>query len=552
MDLDAYDAYRHNDATPFLFNVLDYFFSDKKHEYKHAVAKKHYDNAIRERHTYNATRVFKIMTGTTLVNKKIVTHQKIDNEWTYYIRTTYYQRVQRFIRSTKRNTTPQTPENKTPITTNPNITPYGVLQTETDDDTVSTKSAEPPPHAPKSTHTTPLPISSPAQPSNSQMIQQISSSPHTHLSSDNSDSVNKATVIQHVQQLEANLNQAVASLKDDNSDQSTNAALEDIHKKLFQTMVQPVITQLQTTEKQIHDFFAEQQTKFTAISERLFAKESTLDNAIKQYHTQTQRLEEILFSANNCEQEFKRNNDYLKTRTTVLKKKLEQLDQYEQRVTDVINKADTYLDSHVSKESQIEQLQQQVDRMLAFNTTSTSNPIPDTDDISIKTDKLISKVKHIKNNTRILAQQHEEEYDILNDRILKMEHMMNTIQKGNKPRINKKKHTPQFTSSSDSMSSTENASTSNVYSTPFRTQSAYYEPSHNTSPIVSKYGPNMDYLRKNVNITCTDTEQILDFYTKLRLAVEKGGIHIIPIEDITKSQSIARILPHQTKSDRQL
>ena len=49
----------------------------------------------------------------------------------------------------------------------------------------------------------------------------------------------------------------------------------------------------------------------------------------------------------------------------------------------------------------------------------------------------------------------------------------------------------------------------------------------------------MDYLRKKSHITCSDTNQILEFYIKLRLAISKGGIHLKPIEDITRDDSIA-------------
>ena len=61
--------------------------------------------------------------------------------------------------------------------------------------------------------------------------------------------------------------------------------------------------------------------------------------------------------------------------------------------------------------------------------------------------------------------------------------------------------------------------------------------------------PNMDYLRKNVNITCSNQDQILEFYIKFRLAVQKGGIYIIPIEDITKSAGIALTMPHYSSED---
>lgn len=59
----------------------------------------------------------------------------------------------------------------------------------------------------------------------------------------------------------------------------------------------------------------------------------------------------------------------------------------------------------------------------------------------------------------------------------------------------------------------------------------------------------MGYLRKNFNITCSHQDQILEFYIKFRLVVQKGGIHILPIEDITKSASIAQTMPHYTSED---
>ena len=51
----------------------------------------------------------------------------------------------------------------------------------------------------------------------------------------------------------------------------------------------------------------------------------------------------------------------------------------------------------------------------------------------------------------------------------------------------------------------------------------------------------MEYLKKNVNMTCSDQEQILElYYIKLCLAISKGGIFIKPIEDISKKDSITQ------------
>ena len=62
----------------------------------------------------------------------------------------------------------------------------------------------------------------------------------------------------------------------------------------------------------------------------------------------------------------------------------------------------------------------------------------------------------------------------------------------------------------------------------------------------------MEYLRKNVNMTCADQDQILEFYIKLRLAIAKGGIFIKPIEDISKQDTIAEDSPQLTNQDQDI
>ena len=62
----------------------------------------------------------------------------------------------------------------------------------------------------------------------------------------------------------------------------------------------------------------------------------------------------------------------------------------------------------------------------------------------------------------------------------------------------------------------------------------------------------MEYLRKNVHMTCSDQDQILEFYIKLRLAVAKGGIYLVPIEQITKQGTIAQTNAHTTENDKQM
>ena len=57
------------------------------------------------------------------------------------------------------------------------------------------------------------------------------------------------------------------------------------------------------------------------------------------------------------------------------------------------------------------------------------------------------------------------------------------------------------------------------------------------TPDTNKINP--DYIRKNVKVKCTQDSQILDFYTKLRIALQKGGIYLIPLVNVTKEDSLA-------------
>ena len=81
----------------------------------------------------------------------------------------------------------------------------------------------------------------------------------------------------------------------------------------------------------------------------------------------------------------------------------------------------------------------------------------------------------------------------------------------------------------------------------------YFTPPFST-PYRNTYycGPNIDYLRKNINIACTEQNQILEFYIKFRLVLEQGGIHILPIEKINKHNSIAQDKPGITEEDKRL
>ncbi len=150
----------------------------------------------------------------------------------------------------------------------------------------------------------------------------------------------------------------------------------------------------------------------------------------------------------------------------------------------------------------------------------------------------------VKDSTKVMFQQTESDYDLLADRLQRVEQEIKDLQ------------TPPGTPSDPQpvLDTPDNSDSSSSFLLPNATRSK--SSSHYTTPPTKSkqyaYGPNMDYLRKNVNIACTTQEQILEFYIKLRLSIKKGGIHIIPIEEITKEKSIATQFPKFTSSDYQL
>ena len=58
---------------------------------------------------------------------------------------------------------------------------------------------------------------------------------------------------------------------------------------------------------------------------------------------------------------------------------------------------------------------------------------------------------------------------------------------------------------------------------------------------------NTDYLRKNIKISCSDDSHLLEFYRKLRLCVQKGGIFLAQLEDLDPDIPIydrSQVPPH--------
>ena len=156
-------------------------------------------------------------------------------------------------------------------------------------------------------------------------------------------------------------------------------------------------------------------------------------------------------------------------------------------------------------------------------------------------EKLTRRIARLKDGSKQMFHQQELDFELLTDRVQRLESDYADFKKGNKT-------SKRLSFSSDSESSTHNRRPPPTQSA----QASFKTPSRNQYTNTYYRGPNLDYLRKNVNITCSEQNQILEFYIKFRLALEPGGIYIIPIDQITKNKSIAQNRHGITMDDQRL
>ena len=160
-------------------------------------------------------------------------------------------------------------------------------------------------------------------------------------------------------------------------------------------------------------------------------------------------------------------------------------------------------------------------------------------------DKVQRRLHRLKEGTKKMFRDMESDYDLLTDRIHRIE---DNVQELQKPSSQPKPRKLEYKQSPDS----DDSSFSSLQKQPSPKYSNTNSPANNLYRNSYYRGPNIDYLRKNVNITCTEQNQILEFYIKFCLALEPGGIHILPIDKISKNKSIAQDKPNITSEDQRL
>ena len=167
-------------------------------------------------------------------------------------------------------------------------------------------------------------------------------------------------------------------------------------------------------------------------------------------------------------------------------------------------------------------------------TTNTPQLTGQEDTLRQMSEKFKHRLTRLKNTTTKLFEKQENDNDLVHDRIIQIEDTPKEIQTSySSQNITR----PKRLFSDDSISDD-----TPIHKQPDKpkSKSFFYSPQSNMQQNKYSKGSNMEYLRKNVHMICSDQDQILEFYIKLRLAIAKGGIFIKPIDDINKKESIVQ------------
>ena len=518
-DENYYD-YSAIDAPEHLLQALEHFFETEQNPYKFTLPKKHFTALKRDFDFPDANRIFKIITGTTLVTNKTILRYRTAQGLRYMINKEYSQnarRTQRAQRRTKlREITETTPPSNEQV---PSKTPPFVQLLEQNrknpldysSDEESNKSQKS--ISPKET-TTGTPSETPKN-DTPQLSDQ---------DKDYDDCTIESDVTKQADELEKNLDAAVAQLQADDTTDDDQDVLQEKFSNVMKNLIHNELMQCRQEYK---------------------AKEALLDTKILELDQTKAKLMNVI-------KESQQTHDTMIAQNDRVAKKIQYftrcVDEFEQKLGKFKSNETEWTGKILQK---TEERTREICNDHFENQSPTKNDDRE-DKIQQTQDTIMRKLSRLKDGTKTLFQQAEDDYDLLSDRVLHVERAIQVIQSNlndsssHVPQTPKRRHIL-----SDSDDSQKKTNTQSKFVTPQHHTSSTYQRSYNTStkPLKQQNILNMDYLRKNVNITCTNQDQILEFYIKFRLAVQKGGIYILPIEDIKKSASIAQTMPHFTSEE---
>ena len=277
-----------------------------------------------------------------------------------------------------------------------------------------------------------------------------------------------------------------------------------------------------------------------SILSRFEQKENDLIKSTEKCNQLAKELQEKLIDMEKYQAQFTEMNDIVTRRINYINRTI---DEYENRIRKMSYDESTLIKTVTTKVQT--NMNHELDN-IQRNIAMTNRPTNDSkllQEVVSNQDKLHRRLKRLKDGTKMMFQQNDADYELLADRVTNLEENFKTLQKGPSSRTKLNFDEPEDSDSSSlfppKVPSKRTPITPNTYVPHSYPSPNYYR------------GPNIDYLRKNVNVTYKNQDQILEFYIKLRLAIEKGGIYIIPIEEITKSKLITQQSDSITKEDLQ-
>ena len=301
-------------------------------------------------------------------------------------------------------------------------------------------------------------------------------------------------VTQHAAELEQNMDKALETLSNQDEDDDNNDTKPDHLTPLIQHIFQEQLQQL---------------------FERLDIQHSKLKTNNELYEEQSQKLEALIETTKRLNEQAQIQYEKTELKLSFLQRKMCEFDEY-------INKMKTTIPTIGAKDT------------------------PPQSSVATLENKMNRLLNRLKETTTKMLEQQDNDNEMIYGRLLHVEDSIKQI----KVNIKHSSHAqvPRTLFPDDS---TENENLIQTELPPANMKSSHFSPPQSNQHFVQTTGPNMEYLRKNVNMTCADQEQILEFYTKLRLAVAKGGIFLTPIEKITKTESIAERVYNASDYDAQ-
>ena len=371
-----YDDYSALDAATHLSHVLHNFFEQKRNAYTYALAKRHFDDTLRDENFATAARLFKIITGTNLVTNKHVLHYRTAQGMRYLIKKQYAQSSQRDTRTARRANIKDNIALQVP--TSPSSTPSPFVQlmaskfddSSSDDDStgLSQKSkTEPTPHThgaeeTKQDHPPTVP---------------------TETYDDETPSVH-SDLTKHAEALEKDMDTAMADLDDPeyspDSNQSTN--ITQIIQQAVQNATAHLIEKLQIVEQRMTNLttkYESLQSQYTESVDRI----TTLQHDYERLNRQT---------------------NFVSRAIETIEPRVSSIEHQQKDFSIVI---DSKIESHLKPH-----IQDFKDNINNSNSTQQLN---------LRQDKLQRRLTRLKEGTKSMFQQTESDYDLLTDRLHRLE-----------------------------------------------------------------------------------------------------------------------------------